>query len=489
MSSGSSTAAGALALILALAFSNGGYGATAWGWSSAALAWTALLALVLGAKLRPGRAGLVALAALAAFVGWTALSAVWSQSVPQTALAVELGLVYLAGLAALLLVASPGAFPALVAAGAVAATVVAAAGLIHRIGFSGPTLTGDRGYPIGYDNGAAAVAAIGIVLVLGLARRRPIVLALLAVLVPALLLLHSSGALLALALGLAAALACARPRLGVPLLAAAIVATAIALPLSIAGTPRASYWGVGAHEVGRAPLLGTGAGTFGQRWLQDRAESAQTRNAHSLYLETLSEVGPIGLAALLMALAIPLIAAARARRRSLAPAALGGYVVFLVHAGLDWDWQLPAVGVLGLLCGGALLLEERRPLRLPSRVVAAAVGLGIVGVTLFGLAANASVSAAAADSRRGDYRSAERNARRAIRLAPWDSQGWARLGDAQLAERRDTAAATSYRRGIEKDPHAWELWLGLERASTGAEQRAARAEARRLDPLGPPGTG
>lgn len=489
MSSGSrlGVPAGALALILALAFSNGGYGATAWGWSSAALAWTALLALALGRKVRPGRAGLAALGALAAFVGWTALSAIWSQSVPQTALAVELGLVYLAGLAALLLVGSPAARPALLGTGALVATVVSVSSIVHTMNLSVAFATGDRSYPIGYDNGAAAIIAIGIVLVLGMARRWPLVLLLLAVLVPALLLLKSTGALGALALGLAAALACARPRLGLPLLGATIVAAAVALPLAIPGTPRASYWRVGVHEVARAPLLGSGAGTFAQRWLRDRAKPRQTRNAHSLYLETLGEVGPVGLAALLAALAVPLVAGVRGRRRPFVPAAVGGYVVFVAHVALDWDWQLPAVGLVGLLCGGSLLLEERRPLSGSLRAAAATVALALVAATLVSLAENASVSAVAADSRRGDYSSAERGARRAIRLAPWDSQGWARLGDAQLAEGRDAEAAHSYRRGIANDPHAWELWEGLARASTGAERRAARAEARRLDPLDPAG--
>jgi hypothetical protein len=75
------------------------------------------------------------------------------------------------------------------------------------------------------------------------------------------------------------------------------------------------------------------------------------RDAHSLYLETLAELGLLGLALLGLALAPPLLAAFRGA----SAAAAGGYVAFLVHAGLDWDWELPAVTLAGLLCGAALI--------------------------------------------------------------------------------------------------------------------------------------
>ncbi|HYT50946.1 MAG TPA: hypothetical protein VEL10_01935 [Gaiellaceae bacterium] len=44
---------------------------------------------------------------------------------------------------------------------------------------------------------------------------------------------------------------------------------------------------------------------------------AKVRDAHSLYVETLAELGPIGLALLSAALVVPLVAAVRARRHPL----------------------------------------------------------------------------------------------------------------------------------------------------------------------------
>ena len=86
--------------------------------------------------------------------------------------------------------------------------------------------------------------------------------------------------------------------------------------------------------------------------------SSFARDAHSLYLETLAELGPIGLALLLAALIIPLLALRGGRDPLLATAA-GAYVAFLVHTGVDWDWELPAVTLAGLACGSAMLVARR----------------------------------------------------------------------------------------------------------------------------------
>jgi hypothetical protein len=40
------------------------------------------------------------------------------------------------------------------------------------------------------------------------------------------------------------------------------------------------------------------------------------------------------------------------------PAAAGATVAFYVHAGLDWDWELPAVVVAGLACAAAVAFAE-----------------------------------------------------------------------------------------------------------------------------------
>ena len=57
---------------------------------------------------------------------------------------------------------------------------------------------------------------------------------------------------------------------------------------------------------------------------------------------------------LLVGLLAPAAAALRSTRLSTgASAALAGSVAYLVHAGLDWDWEMPAVTVAGIACLGA----------------------------------------------------------------------------------------------------------------------------------------
>jgi O-antigen ligase len=160
-----------------------------------------------------------------------------------------------------------------------------------------------------------------------------------------------------------------RPRLGVAVAVTAGVALAVTLALpagSLAddlaehGGDRPWYWHVAWQEVGENPVAGSGAGTFELAWLEQRPIPADIRDAHSLYLETLAELGVVGLCLLALVLAVPLAAGFRPGASA---AATGGYVAFLVHAGLDWDWEMPAVTVAGLLCGAALLVDRRRTKR------------------------------------------------------------------------------------------------------------------------------
>ena len=125
------------------------------------------------------------------------------------------------------------------------------------------------------------------------------------------------------------------------------------------GSFRLDLWRVAWDDAGRHPLVGSGAGSYAAQWFRDRPSPLDATNAHQLYLETLAELGPLGLALLLTALGVPLIAGWRARRHPLMAGVLAAYVAFLVHAAADWDWQLAAVGLAGLACGSTLLVMAR----------------------------------------------------------------------------------------------------------------------------------
>ena len=116
------------------------------------------------------------------------------------------------------------------------------------------------------------------------------------------------------------------------------------------------YWHVAWAQTEEHPLAGRGAGTFELAWLEAQPAPVFVRDAHSLYLETLAELGVVGLALLALALAAPLAAASWPA----GAAATGGYVAFLVHAGVDWDWEMPVVTAAGLFCGAALFTQHLR---------------------------------------------------------------------------------------------------------------------------------
>jgi O-antigen ligase len=152
------------------------------------------------------------------------------------------------------------------------------------------------------------------------------------------------------------------PREALAVVAAVLVVAGGAIAVARAGStePRSSYYHVAWREYRAHPLLGSGAGTFGRYWLQLGSPErwGGALDAHSLYLETLAELGPVGLILLAGFLLAPLRRAVVNRRAPGAPAAAGATIAFLVHAGLDWDWELPAVVVAGLACAAAVALAD-----------------------------------------------------------------------------------------------------------------------------------
>jgi len=126
---------------------------------------------------------------------------------------------------------------------------------------------------------------------------------------------------------------------------------------------RPAYWHVAWIEYGAHPWLGSGAGTFGGYWLHYGTPglAGGALDAHNLYLETLAELGPVGLVLLGAMLVLPLAVAARVRHRPLVPIALGAYSALLAHSALDWDWEMPAVMLAGLFCAAAIVACAREP--------------------------------------------------------------------------------------------------------------------------------
>jgi hypothetical protein len=121
---------------------------------------------------------------------------------------------------------------------------------------------------------------------------------------------------------------------------------------------RYEYWRVAIREFGDAPLRGGGSGSFRTVWLRERSIDETVRDAHSLYFETAAELGLVGLVALLAFVAGIVV---MARRSTGAAGAIGALAVFAIHAGLDWDWELPALALVALTLAARLATPDARP--------------------------------------------------------------------------------------------------------------------------------
>jgi hypothetical protein len=126
---------------------------------------------------------------------------------------------------------------------------------------------------------------------------------------------------------------------------------------------RYEYWHVGINAFWDDPLKGTGAGGFRVVWRLERRVPHAVSEVHSLPLEMAVELGVVGL--LLFALFVGGVISGAARalrtRAALAPGACAVCTAWLLHATIDWDWQLPAVTLPAVVLAGGLLAAAEAP--------------------------------------------------------------------------------------------------------------------------------
>jgi O-antigen ligase len=134
--------------------------------------------------------------------------------------------------------------------------------------------------------------------------------------------------------------------------------------LASAKGPRSDFYRVAIDGFEAHPWRGTGSGGFEPLYVRDRRTDETARDVHSLYLEVLSELGIVGGLLLLAFVAATIVGIVAARRRpgALGPAAAAAvgaaWATWLVHAGIDWDWQMPALTLLALMAAATLLVRD-----------------------------------------------------------------------------------------------------------------------------------
>jgi hypothetical protein len=362
--------------VLVVGLSGGGFFPRTWRLTLLALLLLSAAALIVRDRIAIRRREWVAIGALGALTAWTAASAQWSSLPDGSLIESERTLLYAVGLLTVVVGVAPSALRQLLLGALAGVTGVSAYALARHV-FDPPPLDPFQGShlhePFGYSNAIGIFFVLGVVLAVGLAvaartaLERVGVLAPLVVLVPSLYLTSSRGAWIALPVGIAVTMyvgGAVRSRavllalLFVGIGLAAVLGSEAGQSFTLFGENRPHYWRVAWQDVEANPVLGSGAGTFGAFWLEHRPVDEFVHDAHSLFLETLAELGPLGLALLLLGLGIPLVAV-RGRQDRLVATACGSYAAFLLHAAVDWDWEFGAVGLVGVVSGGALLVGTR----------------------------------------------------------------------------------------------------------------------------------
>ena len=273
--------------------------------------------------------------------------------------------------------------------------------------------------------------------------------------------------------------------------------------LSSNGSGRWQLWSSAVDEWKQKPIAGGGAGSYESWWAQHGTLRKFVRNAHSLYLETLGELGLIGFVLLMSVFGAAFLAAARrilrtaGEERTTIAALLGALVAFMVGAGIDWMWELTIVTVIAVIClallTGPATQARREPgtarvPRLPLAPRAALIAVCAIAVCLEGILF---VSQMRLDQSQTAAAHGHIQAARSAALDARSLQPWAASPDLQLAllqEQSGDLAGARVRIGeaLDRDASDWRLWLVSARIETETGNIArARHDLRRAKTLNP----
>lgn len=293
---------------------------------------------------------------------------------------------------------------------------------------------------------------------------------------------------------------------------------------SSSGSGRWQFWSAAISEFRAHPLVGGGSGSWESWWFEHATLRFPNNNAHSLYLETLAELGIIGFLLVVGAVLTAAVGAVRGVRVSgsaeVAAAAASG-IAFFVAAGFDWVWQLAGIGLVGVgMLGVALGNLPSDRVSAPGRLAFARTALAVVAVAaiipqVVLLAAGIHLrdsQAAFATASKARERSkalaaaghtaqarvqaliaakyvlrARKEALAAKSIEPWAANPRVQLALILEAAQNYDGAAQALDEAISRSKRDWSLWFIAARIETerGNLELAKRdlAEARRLNPL------
>jgi O-antigen ligase len=239
-------------------------------------------------------------------------------------------------------------------------------------------------------------------------------------------------------------------------------------------------------------LRGTGAGTYQQYYPRYRTERSYVVDAHSLYLQSLAELGIAGFV-LILVVALGMLVGLAARiggpDRALYAALFAVALAWAVHQAFDWDWQMPAV-TLGVFMLAGLALARPHDGKaglsgLPAGRTLVALGWLVLAVApLLVGTSYARLHRSGEELLRGECSGAREEALSSLSLSAKRPQAYAIVGICDLKQGYAQAAVPAMSQAVSLEPQSWEewFWLAVAQAGAGADPHGAIRRAIVLNP-------
>jgi O-antigen ligase len=258
---------------------------------------------------------------------------------------------------------------------------------------------------------------------------------------------------------------------------------------------RTQVWRAALAGFSDDPLHGRGAGTYQFVWNAEREEPNPVVDAHSLYAEVLAELGVVGLVLIVATIGGILFSLYRriqGPNRLTYAALFAAGVAWALHAGLDWDWEMPSVtawffAIGGTAVAGRLTTQPGKPMGDRGRIpIAAALLVAAVTPALLMLAQYRLQSSAAAFDK-GDCKAAASAATSSISVLAVRAEPYQILGYCDLSKGSVNEAIEAMQKAVSYEPRNWEYHysLAIAQGYAGIDPLPALNEAARLSPREP----
>lgn len=266
---------------------------------------------------------------------------------------------------------------------------------------------------------------------------------------------------------------------------------------AIGGNHRYQFWQAAFDQFETKPLTGRGSGTF-EYWSNRSEDTAGfVRDAHSLYLETLGELGLVGFILLVGLFGLILVSGvsktirAPESSRSQMAAAVAGCLGFMIVAAVDWAWELAVLPAVFFLLASVLITagdSGDRPVGGSAwalRGVISVLAVGMIVAIVIPLSSSSLVDQSRDAGRAGDLSRSLDLAREASEVEPGAATPYLQQALVLEAAGEPTEGLKAAREATEREPTNWRTWLIRFRleAATGDTEAAVISfkRARRLN--------